>query len=729
VARGKLVERLLGASAAPVICVVAPPGYGKTTLLAQWAQGKGDRVGWLTVDQRDNDPVVLLTYLCVALDRVESLDPGVFAALAVPGASVTATVMPRLASAVAAMTGPVTLVLDNLEALDNLACLDAVAEVAAHLPTWSQLALAARTTPRLPAALLAAPGRVVTVGTDQLRMEQEEARALLAGAGVQIGEAETADIVGWTEGWPVGLYLAALAHRLGPARGPQPDTAAVFRGDDRFMADYLQVELLSRMPSGQVSFLTRTAVLERLCGPLCDAVLDTTGSADRLLSLAASNLLLIPLDKQDKWYRYHHLFRDLLHAQLRRDTPDLVPQLHLRAAAWYEANGLAEEAIDHAQAAGDVDRVARLVAGLARPVYASGRVDTSLRWVGWFEDQGLLDHYPQVAVQGALLHILVGQPAAADRCAETAARGAAKAETPSDRDMVDTLLALLRAYLCRDGVERMRADAAFALERLTSDSPWRAGALVLEGMAQLLAGRADRADRILMEAAEVGTHLGALPAVSAALAERCILAMERQAWAQAGALAERAIAAIEAGQLADYIMSPIVHAVAARVAGHGGDLVGAHQHLARAARLRPLLTYAIPQFAVQTRLELAGAYLALGDAAGARVVLREAQDVLRRRPGLGILTRQAADLRSQVLQVQGALLGASALSASELRVLPLLRTNLTYREVGERLYLSQHTAKAHAQSIYRKLGVSSRSQAVERAQQFGLLGGSLPLAP
>jgi LuxR family transcriptional regulator, maltose regulon positive regulatory protein len=720
VARTALVQRLLAWHAAPVICVVAPPGYGKTTLLAQWATRKGGRVGWVTVDRRDNDPVVLLTYLAVALDRIEPIDPGVFGALAAPGASVAGTVVPRLAAAAAALTQPVALVVDNVELLDNPQCLDAIVELAAHLPTGSQLALAARATPQLPVALLGAPGRVVAIGVAELKMDQREARALLEGAGVQLGDAEATELIWRTEGWPVGLYLAALARKEGPAGGPRRDTEAGFSGDDRFVADYLWDELLSRLPQPTVSFLTRTAVLDRMCGPLCDAVLDMTGSAEVLASLAGSNLLLLPLDRQRQWYRYHHLFRGLLRAELDRREPELVAQLHARAARWCEANGLPETAIDHGQAAGDADRVARLVASLARATYAGGRVNTVRRWIGWFDDQGLIDRYPQVAVQGGLLHALLGHPAAANRWAEAAERGAAAGTGQEPSPATAALLALLRAFLCRDGVERMRADAEAAVAGLAPASPWRAVALATLGMANVLAGQADRADPILAHAVEVARHAGALPAASLALAERCILALERHEWLQAETLTEQALGIVRAGQLDDYIMSPLVYAVAAQTALHRRDLPRAHQHLAGAARLRPLLTYAIPWLAVQALLELVRAYLAIDDAAGARMVLREANDILRRRPDLGTLPQQAAQLRSKTSGIRVGMVGASSLTRAELRVLPLLPTHLTYREIGERLYLSHHTVKTQAMSIYHKLGVSSRGQAVERARRLGL---------
>jgi LuxR family transcriptional regulator, maltose regulon positive regulatory protein len=725
VARTALVGRLLGSAGVPVVCVVAPPGYGKTTLLAQWAARNG-QVGWVTVDPRDNDPAVLLAYLAVALDRIEPIDPDVVGSLAASGPPAAAKLLPQLAASVAAITQPVALVLDQVELLDNPRCLDAVVELVAQLPSGSQLVLASRARPPLPMALLRTQSRVVELGVAELAMDQSEARALLEGAGVQLTDEQATELVRRTEGWPVGLYLAALAFKAGawhgdPGAGLTGDAGVGFTGADRFIAEYLWSELLARLPRKTVSFLTRTAVLDRMCGSLCDAVLDTRGSTGVLESLAGSNLLLVPLDRRREWYRYHHLFGELLRAELERREPELVAQLHVRAAGWCEANGQPETALDHAQAAGDTDRVARLVSALTQPAYAAGRGDTARRWLAWFEDQGLLERYPQVAVQGAWVQALVGQPAAAERWAAVAERGSVTGTLP-DGSTMQSYLALLGALLCRDGVARMRADAQVAREQLGPGSPWRATALLLEGIAYLLAGEVDRADPILAHAVDVATDAGATPAAATALAERAIVALQRGEWPEAETLAERALGVMRAGHLDDYAMSPLVHAVVARTALHQGDAPRAHRHLARAARLRPLLTYAMPHRAVQILLELVRAYVALGDAAGGRVVLREARDVLQQRPDLGILPRQAEELRGQLHTIRGATMGASSLTTAELRLLPLLSTHLTFREIGERLYISPHTVKSQAMSIYRKLGVSSRSEAIQRAQQLGLGG-------
>jgi LuxR family maltose regulon positive regulatory protein len=717
VARTGLVDRLLASGSVPLVCVVGPAGYGKTTLLAQWAEREPRPVAWISVDQRDNDPAVLLTYLGVALDRIEPIEPGVVRALAGPGVSIVGAVS-RLAAAMAAMTQPVALVLDHLELLHTPQCLDAVAELAAQLPPGSQLLLASRTRPLLPLALLRAQGQVVELGVEELAMDRQEAVALLEGAGVQLDDTEVNDLVKRTEGWPVGLYLAALAMQaeaLPATDGPG------FAGDDRLMADYLWSELLCHFSPERVAFMTRTAVLERLSGPLCDAVLDTIGSSAVLASLEEGNLLLVPLDRQRRWYRYHHLFQELLLAELERREPDLVPELHARAATWCQANGLPETAIDHAQAAGDTDRVARLVWELAMPAYGAGRADTTRRWFGWFEDQGLLGRYPEVAVLGAWLQALAGQPAAAERWADAAEQGPA-ARTLPDGSPGQSYLALLRALLCRHGLDRMRADTQAALAELSLASQWRPTAQLLEGIGYLLAGQADGADPILAHAAEVATEAGALPAAATALAERSLVAIQHEDWTQAAALAEQAEDVVRAGALDGYVASALVHAALARVAVHQGDVPRAQRHLGRATRLRPLLTYALPYFAVQTLVELGRACLGLDDGAGARVVLRQARDILRRRPDLGILLTHVDELRSQLDTRRGARKGISSLTPAELRLLPLLGTHLNFAEIGERLYVSRHTVKTQAVSIYRKLGVSSRSQAVQHAQQLGLGG-------
>jgi LuxR family maltose regulon positive regulatory protein len=331
----------------------------------------------------------------------------------------------------------------------------------------------------------------------------------------------------------------------------------------------------------------------------------------------------------------------------------------------------------------------------------------------------LIERYPQVAVQGAQVQALVGRAGAAERWAAAAERGVAAGTLPDDHAL-QTSLAMLRAFLCHHGMGRMRADAQAALAGLGPESPERGGMLLLEGIAWLLDSQADRADPILAQAAEVALDAGRMRAAAVALAERGLVAIHHHAWQEAETLAERALTIVQAGRLDEHPHSALVYAVLARTAAHRGDLPGATEHLMRAARLRPLLTYAMPHRAVQTLLELARVYLMLDDLAAARAVLGQAEDILQRRPNLGVLPAQVQELRGSLDTARMVLSGASSLTTAELRLLP---NHLTYPEIGQRLYVSQHTVKSQAISIYRKLGVSSRSQAVQRAQELGLLTG------
>ena len=355
VRRSSLVERLAGSDGRPIVSVAAPAGYGKTTLLSQWAESNGQAFAWVSVDEADNDPKVLLRYVAEALDAVEPLDERVFDALASPVSSVPGSVVPRLGSAFSSMTSPVVLALDDVHVLRNSECRAALSVLADHVPDRSRLVLAGRAEPPLRIARLRAEGKILEIGPADLSLTREEASSLLRDAGLALAEEDVAELHKRTEGWPAGLYLAALYLREG---GPFAGAVAAFGGDDWLVSEYLESEFLSRISGRQRVFLTRTAVLERMGGPLCDAVLEMGGSAAVLEELAGSNLLLVPLDRRGEWYRYHHLFRDMLLAELHRQEPDLMPVLRRRAAGWCRDNGMPEAALEYSMAVGDVEGAA-----------------------------------------------------------------------------------------------------------------------------------------------------------------------------------------------------------------------------------------------------------------------------------------------------------------------------------------------------------------------------------
>ncbi|MET0607496.1 MAG: LuxR C-terminal-related transcriptional regulator, partial [Gaiellaceae bacterium] len=564
---------------------------------------------------------------------------------------------------------------------------------------------------------LKARGLALEIGPPDLRMDAEDAGRLLGAAGVDLPGDELGELTEHAEGWPAGLYLAALSIRA------RRTTAAGsgFAGSDRLVADYLRSELLVHLSPDEVRFLTRTAILERMSGPLCDAVLESNGSAAVLQALERSNLFLVPLDGDGQWYRYHHLFQELLRTELEHAEPDLVPGLFVHASEWCVANGQLETAFGYAQDAGDVDRAAKLFEQCGPLVYQSGRIATTERWLDWLEAHGAMERNAAVAALGAAVASTWGRPTVSARRFAAAERAGYEGTLPDGSDSVDSWLALVRAQLCRHGVAQMREDAEFAVRTLASGSFNRPNAALQLAFALWLAGEVDQADDLFADVAEEGVEMGALEAASLGLGERAAIAIARGTWVQAEELVNGALRIIHASRMEEYPTSALLYAVAARVALHRGDPERAQELLSRAQRLRPRLTYGVPYFAVQIRLELARAYLSCADAAGAWTMLREIEPLLRRQPDLGTLPAEVEELRASLKTIRADAPGASTLTAAELRLLPYLATHLTFPEMGERLYLSRHTVKSHAMAIYRKLNVTSRSLAVERAHELGLL--------
>ncbi len=713
VSRRPLVDRMLARHDERIVALVAPPGYGKTTVLAEWCAERGHDVAWLSIDEADNDPASLLTAAAHALGTTARLDPGIVADVQSRTTSIPRA-LSALTLAIAAMPSTVV-ALDNVESVTNPAALDVISALALRLPAGSQFAYASRTPLPLPAPLLRSQGAVVEIGVDDLAMDRVEARQLLTSAGVSFTDGEFEDVYTRTEGWPAGLYLAALASK---GRREAVTKVFAFRGDDVLMGDYLRTEVLARLPPGVVSFLVRTSVLEHLSGPLCDALLDTTDAQALLEHLESSNLLLVPLDRHRGWYRYHRLFRDLLATELTRLEPALVPELHRRAAHWLERHRLVEEAIPHAQRCGDANLVVRLVRAAVQPSFAAGRAERVLGWLDWFRTEDLIDTHRDVAVLGAAVEALAGHAASAERWT-----AAAEAE-PTDADTVDPAdegrLAYLRCLLCRSGTARMRADAQLALELLPAQDQLRPGAQFFEGISHLLDGDPELADSVLAHAYDMASYSGAMPTAVAAAAARAFVSIARHDWTEAGTFAERSVELVESGHLQDYGTAGYAHAAAARVAAHRGDRDAADEHLARCARVRHLFTYAVPATAIG-QLQIAQAYLELADPTGARTVLRELRDLLQQRPDLGAVPAAAAELAQQLDAIRQSPVGASSLTAAELRVLPYLATHLSFREIGERLHVSRHTVKTQAMAVYRKLGATSRSEAIDLAGRMGLL--------
>ena len=711
VSRAELIERAR-ASDCRVVGVTAPAGYGKSTLLAEWAQAEDRRVAWVSLDRLDDDPAALLTLLASAYARVSSGNADLVADMGGLGVSVLGRAAPRLASAFRTSEVPFVLMLDDLHELQSPACHDVLSVVISGIPRGSQLVAASRSEqthlPRLRAS-----GDALEFLASDLALDAAGAEQIFAQARVSLTGELAAAVTERTEGWPVGLYLAALIAR------DSNGEALTVSGDDRYVADYLYRESLMQLPESVQRFLRNTAVLDQLCAPLCDAVLGESGGQERLRGLGASNLFLIPLDRRREWYRYHAMFREFLLGELRRVEPDVIMKLHLGAADWYEANGSAAMAVEHLLNTAEQDRCVQLVTGLTLPTYLAGQMSTVQRWLSALGDTAI-EEYPPLAVLAGWAATLTGQTTEAQRWAAIIDAASFDLVPVDGTASFDSARAMLRSMMCPAGPELAIRDANLAVAEEPPWSPWRDQALCICGEAHLLSGDVDRAAGLFAESA--AGESSDSDAFVLSESELALLAMDSGRWAEAAEHVQRALAVIDEQRMHDYATSVLAFAAAARLAVHRGDLKEVDRQLTRAMRARPSCTFVLPQLAVRARLHLAKVYWARGDPTTARHLLREIDDVLLHRPDLGVLVDEVSEFRGITSSAQLGAIGGSPLTPAELRLLPYLQTHLTIREIGERLFVSRNTVSSEVGSIYRKLGVSSRNEAVQQATVVGLLG-------
>jgi LuxR family maltose regulon positive regulatory protein len=675
--RSGLVDRCQAARDVPVVTVTAPAGYGKSLLLRQWAEA----------DDRE--------FISVAADdRLFSVTEAFL-----------------LAGELTVGPDPTVLVIDDAH-LMNDEDIEALLEHADRFRTSCQLVLVGRR-PIAAVATLRSQGRLLEIEAPDLAMDLGEAEALLRSVDPSIAPWHVQELWARTEGWPAGLYLAALA------RGERPGSVERLSGDERYIAEYLRAEVLADLSRAQVRFLIRSSVLTHLSGPLCDAALRRTGSSRVLREIERSGAMLIPLDMVGREYRLHPLFQDLLRTTLA-DEPGVSATIAGRASRWCERRGLIDLAIEHARAAGDVDRVAALFGTFGLDVAWTGRIDTMEAWLAWLGEHAPRERYPTVAFFGTWINLLLGREREAALSAKIAQEGRVVGPMP-DGSSQDAWVHLLHAALCREGLDAMEKDARLATETLEPYSPWQPTASLLLGISVMLLGDLDEADRRFSEAIETGEERYALITMSIAFAERAFVAILEGRWNDAAAMADRACQLVDREPARPFAPHGLAHVAAARVARHRGEVDTARAHLAIVEESLPALSGALPYLAIQARLMFARCALALGDEASTRRRLDEIRELIRRSGNLDKFVPSADEVDGQLLEAEHKVAKDLRLTGAELRLIPLLATQLTFREIGEQLHLSQHTVKAEAISIYRKLGETSRSRAVERSRSLGLL--------
>jgi LuxR family maltose regulon positive regulatory protein len=727
VARPRLIEQLRQGLHRRLTLIEAPAGSGKTTLLVEWCAAEAGRLpfAWLSLDAGDNDPVRFWTYVVSSLRHAGLEIPrSVDAALAAPGISAKEVGLPELVNALALSSCGVVLVLDDYHVIREREIHDAVTFLLERSPPGVHLAIASRAAPPVGVARLRVRGELGEVPEQELRFDKAGVGMLLnEGLGLALEDAELELLLERTEGWVAGLYLAGLSLRK---RGDGAEFVASFSGEQRHLADYLLEEVLNGQSDELRHFLVQTSVLDRLNAPLCDALLDTEGSHERLAEIERSNMFLIPLDSRRHWFRYHGLFQDLLRHELGRELDQQsVRTLHHRAAEWLAASGEIDAAIRHYLAAENETAAAELVARNWNHFLQRGEVVSASGWLDRLP-RDLVIASPQLCLARAWLSLDVGDLALAEHWLDAATAASTDDAAPlyEGGSTVASGIAMLRATHAHHTGDletaRENAELAVDLEGETG-SPWLAVALTTLGCARYWQGDSERSNLALVSAvrtARTGTNnlavLRALSMLSLAAADSGDLA-DAVHWIALGS------ELTEKENLGEYWMGSLLQAAKGRLAEREGDFARARNHLEKAVTLarrgvaRPELIYSLHA--------LAPIRASTADPDGARSALREARQTLSACPSPAALAHLVADAERRLRgkAAHAATPADDGLSSRELEVLRLLPSEMSFREIGNALYVSHNTVKTHASRIYRKLGADTRAEAVARARELRLL--------
>ncbi|WP_129677063.1 LuxR C-terminal-related transcriptional regulator [Candidatus Chloroploca sp. Khr17] len=716
--RLRLLERLNAGlrhdhgAARRLTLISAAAGFGKTTLLSAWVADCQRPVAWLSLDAGDSDPVRFLAYLIAALQTLEpDLGAGVLAALHAPQPPAQEALLTALLNDVAAIPHTFLLVLDDYHALDAPSVDQALAFMLDYMPPQMHLVIATREDPPLPLARLRARDQLTEVRAADLRFTPTEAAAFLNQAmGLNLSAAEIAVLEARTEGWIAGLHLAAVSLQ---GRADTASFVATFSGSHRFVLDYLVEEVLQQQPANVQHFLLRTAILNRLCGPLCDAVVKDEDlitphpspliphpspliphpssliphpSSLILHALEHANLFLVPLDNERRWYRYHHLFGDLLRQRLYQQQPDAVLALHLRASIWYEANDLELEAFHHAAAANDVARAARLLEGRGMPLLFRGAAQPVLRWLASLPTPAL-DAHPALWVTYASALLFVQQVAGVE--AKLTAAEAVLPDTPSDPDLRDLIghIAVIRATLAvtRHDAETIMVQAHRALVYLHPHNlPVRTAVTWALGYARYLQGDRVAAAQAYHEALAASEPLGHFIITLMATmglgdlqegANRLHLAAEHY---------RRALALAGNPPLP---VASTAHLGLARIHYAWNDLATAEQHVEQSRHLARQI--ANTDRLVAAELFLARLKLAQGDLDGAAALLMQIEPQIVQ-PHVALQRPEHASVHLLLALSQGNL--AAAAASAQTHTLPLSRARVALAQGDSAAALTTLTA-------------------------------------
>lgn len=721
--RPELVERLSRGSRRKLTLLSAPTGFGKTTLLAQWLASEDENrpFAWVNLDAADQDPIRLCAHVVKAIDRIEpGFGDGMRGVLETPGADLKGVVLPRLLNALVSLPRGVVVVFDDYHLLERTGPDNPTAFVLDRLPEAVEFVISTQTESPIPLGRLRASGQLLEIRAPDLAFGEEEAGELLRTAlGVELGPEEVKILTRRTEGWPAGLYLAALMLRGSPDHAGDIRS---FAGSARFVADYLTEEVLDRQLPEVRRFLIRTSVLRRFSAPLCGAVVGEDDPGELLGWLERSNMFVVPLDGRGEWYRYHQLFADLLRVELENTEPELVPTLHGRAASWHHRFGDVEEALHHAFASGAVREAGELIARSWLTYLNRGQVATLRSWLSQIPDE-CASGYPPLALVKAWVAAFGGDVDGLERWVGAAEKVGYEGALPDGTSSLGAGVAMIRAGVNFGNARGARAAAQRAAE-LESDpgSPWHAVSRTVLGYNLYWSGALRESRHMLEEGLRLGRTSPA-PRSSTLLSIGFLALADYDLGriALAAETARRAIDFADENGLGNTTEVGVAHVVRGMVLARDGELFAAEEQMERGIALKRLIGkhngYA------HALLVYAPVRFALGDRDGARALLDEARAMVDGYddPGERLLSllgqtermlRPAARRRAEPGQ---------GLSERELALIPLLGSGLCRQEIADSLGLSVNTVKSHLRSIYRKLGVSSSAEAVERARELALI--------
>ena len=661
VGRPRLIEKLNGGLDKALILVSAPAGFGKTSAVAEWVACCTPPVAWLSLDEGDKDPIRFLTYFTAALQTIEpDIGRRLLGVLQSPQPPTIEWALTELLNEITAITHEIVVVLDDYHAVDSAAVDGAITFILEHQPEQMHLVIATREDPALPLPQLRTRGRMTELRVNDLRFAAAEAGEFLSRVmGLTLSTEDVEALEARTEGWIAGLQLAALS-----MQGGQDPTAFIrsFTGSHRFVLDYLVEEVLGRQLERVQTFLIRTSILDSLCGPLCEAVLpaDSGPAQETLEHLERLNLFIVPLDNERRWYRYHQLFADLLRQRLQQSTIDAA-DLHQRASAWYEDEGFEIEAFQHAAAANDIQRAARLLEGRGTPLHLRGGMLPALSWLDSLPS-AVLDARPSLWVMWASALLVGGQTTSVEaklQRAEAALKSAGLDDSTRD---LHGQIAAARAMVAvgRYDVETIIAQASRALEYLHSGnlaSRFRANMALAN--AYEVQGERAALGRAYAEALSIAQASGNVLHIGVATMG---LGQTQEFANQLHAAAESYRSSVQPlGNQPPPILS-YAYLGLARIFYEWNDLDAAHEHGQRSLQLARLYDTEVDMFII-CGVFLARLDLARGDVAGAATLLAEADQTARQR-NFALRMPEIAAAQALTLLHRGKLTEAAALAHS-----------------------------------------------------------------